>query len=677
VVTGNHQPPSQGAWILQPEEYTDYIDEALHEMTRKQACTALRYIALLGLLTAIDARYAAGATYYVSAASPDPANVGGAGTAANPWVNLCNALTTHTFSPGDVIVLMAGRYRITTNGFNAGGCHPEGSGNGADMTVLPLTQTGTAANPIVIQNNAGDNVVIDGTTANAVTWTSCGGNNPEVYRATNLNFGSLRTTQVRYDQSGPTDAGTRLTWTGNGSCSGLARGQFSTPSGREINVRLADGSNPSNHMMLISGQQGDAAPYPIRAISSRDSYVTVRRNPAGGSFTVTSGYHCIYVDGGAHHLVFDGINVVGCGDSDYGNGVRVYNGTSVTFRNGLVSDAMAEGVAFYGGGPGCNTGNGCGFQTSNNVIGSSEIRNTGQAYLDGGGLNSNLGMGVIVKNCNNCTVSRNNIHHNVAIGIIVTTAQDANITSNGTIIDGNTIHDYGYECSNGCGGRTAAGILVVPQNSCSGGCTQNTLIQNNMIYNSEFQGHNGSENPYGITLDNGNQTDFVGTVIANNSFNNIVNTCLDFVYNRAVATFRNNVMTNCSTGSVASASWGAHVAVDADGSTPHVHSNNTYWTPNSSDVAVTLNGATTTRANVVSKYEASAVQVDPNYVGATTLKLQVGSALIDAGTPTNCPSADHEGSPRPMGLRCDIGAYEGTGAGAATPGVPLNLRINP
>src|SRR5436190_494002 len=78
---------------------TDYIDEALHEMTRQQACTALRSIALIGLLTTVEARYAAGATYYISAASPDPANVGGAGTAANPWVNLCNALTTHTFSP--------------------------------------------------------------------------------------------------------------------------------------------------------------------------------------------------------------------------------------------------------------------------------------------------------------------------------------------------------------------------------------------------------------------------------------------------------------------------------------------------------------------------------------------------------------------------------------------------
>jgi len=88
----------------------------------------------------------------------------------------------------------------------------------------------------------------------------------------------------------------------------------------------------------------------------------------------------------------------------------------------------------------------------------------------------------------------------------------------------------------------------------------------------------------------------------------------------AVATFRNNVMTNCSTGSVASPSWGAHAAVDADGSTPHVHSNNTYWTPNSGDTAINLNGSITTRANVVSNYEASAVQVDPKTLTAPSCR---------------------------------------------------------
>ena len=244
---------------------------------------------------------------------------------------------------------------------------------------------------------------------------------------------------------------------------------------------------------------------------------------------------------------------------------------------------------------------------------------------------------MIVKNCNNCTVSFNDIHHNVAVGIHVTTGLDS-FTSNNVVVDSNTVHDYGYECTNGCGGRTTTGIQLVPQNSCSGGCIQNALIQNNYIYNGEFTGNTGTENPYGITLDNGNQTNFTGTVIVNNSFNNIVNTCLDLINNVAIATFRNNAMANCSTGTVGAPSWGSHAVLDADSATAHVHSNNTYRTPNASDIAVNLNGATTTRANVVNGYEPSAVQADPTYVSSTNLDLQSGSSLIDAGTNVNCPS---------------------------------------
>ena len=49
-----------------------------------------------------------------------------------------------------------------------------------------------------------------------------------------------------------------------------------------------------------------------------------------------------------------------------------------------------------------------------------------------------------------------------------------------------------------------------------------------------------------------------------------------------------------------------------------------------------------------------------NHGGSTeTLALSVSSAAIDAGNPATCAATDQRGVARPLGLACDIGAYEG------------------
>lgn len=57
--------------------------------------------------------------------------------------------------------------------------------------------------------------------------------------------------------------------------------------------------------------------------------------------------------------------------------------------------------------------------------------------------------------------------------------------------------------------------------------------------------------------------------------------------------------------------------------------------------------------------------VDPNGNGTTTLALLIGSPAIEGGNPAGCKDAggadlttDQRGLPRPIGARCDIGAYE-------------------
>jgi hypothetical protein len=321
---------------------------------------------------------------------------------------------------------------------------------------------------------------------------------------------------------------------------------------------------------------------------------------------------------------------------------------------------VGEGVAFYGGGPGCSLSS-CGNQISGNVLKNSEIKNTGTCYLDDGIAcigESNLGMGAIVKGCDSCQILNNTIHHVVVLGIHLTTSNDTGNHNNDNVIDGNLIYDYGYECNNGCSGRNMAAIQLVPQASCSGACITNTRISNNIIRNESFAGHKGTENPAGILIDNGGQTAPSGTLIINNSCNNTIDVCIDLKQTDGAVTVRNNAMALCSIGGVGSPAWGAHACYADDNSTSHSHDHNTYYSTTSTDVVVNRNGSTVTRANITGSYEATAVQQDPTYMSSTDLRLQVTSLLIDAGSNTNCPSIDYYGTTRPVNTTCDIGAYE-------------------
>ncbi len=62
-----------------------------------------------------------------------------------------------------------------------------------------------------------------------------------------------------------------------------------------------------------------------------------------------------------------------------------------------------------------------------------------------------------------------------------------------------------------------------------------------------------------------------------------------------------------------------------------------------------------------------------NYGGPTmTHALLIGSPAIDGGTNSGCPSVDQRGGRRPLGARCDIGAYE-----AAMVYLPLLIKSSP
>lgn len=641
--------------------------------------------------SALLARQSEAATYHINASSSDCTNTGGSGTLGSPWVSLCNAMATRTFLPDDIIELHAGTYQCLTSGFSAA-CNKEGAGGGVN-TVFPLILAGTAGHPIIVENYQNDVVIIDGTTSKTITWSSCGATG---YTTSSINVGSVHTSRVWEDPANAADVGTRLTWS-NSACGSLAAGSFSQTGGTTLNVRLPDDTDPTGHNMKISVQQADGAVYAMSALSSADTYATIRLSVgSSGTFAVKYAYYCIFFSGASSHITIDGLTVVGCGGSDYGNGIRVVNGNSIVIQNSSVSYTGAEGVAFYGGGPGgsgCDTGNGCGIQTSNNQVLNSTVSHTGRNYLEGNGLNSNLGEAVIVKDCNSCTVKGNTLFDSIAQGIQVTNANDATSCSTGctvgldssnVVIDSNIIHNYGYECTNGCGGRNTAGIqIAAEQASCGGGgaagtCFASFLIQNNYIYNGDFTGHTGAENPYGITIDDGGISShpLAGSIL-NNSVNNQVSSCIDLFPNDSGAVvLRNNAMAKCGLAFVGTAAAGAHIALDqtSGGVSASTHTNNTYWSASSGDNVFSNEGGTTwTRAQIVANFEASAVQADPTFVSDTNLDLQSGSGLRDTGTNTNCPSLDIHGTSRPVNVICDIGGFEF--GGGTTPASPIHVRL--
>jgi hypothetical protein len=431
-------------------------------------------------------------------------------------------------------------------------------------------------------------------------------------------------------------------------------------------VRLPSGANPNGLTFGVSCEGGDCAPHPILADGGA-RYVTVRRNPSGGSFTVKYGRYNLFVDRNAQNLTFDGIDFVGAGTRDYGSCVRVYDGDYVTVRNGICVDVMGEGLQFYGGGPGGS--NGDGINITNNVVENMDISLTGRAWVDGGYLGNNLGMSIVIKNCSDCIVRGNRVRDSYGSAISVTTSINSGLRANNVIVEGNTIWNFGY-LNSSSGGRTTAGIQFEPQvtGGITGGVIRNNQIHNGMATHGQWE--------EGIHASAGGTSAITGLLIVNNSISNIGGACINLRENPAAATLRNNVTSTCSMkGNTCNGGSRCNVFL---GSENHTHSNNAYWSGQGSHVVVHAGSATYTRDNVQA-YESSALRLDPLLTSATDLTPRSNSPLIDAGTNTNCPSVDLLGRPRPQGASCDIGAFEGpAGGGGGTtppPSPPSNLRI--
>jgi hypothetical protein len=613
-------------------------------------------------------------TYYVAPQSTDCTSTAGSGTIWDPWQNLYSALTRHTFSAGDVINLRGGTYRNNYNNF-AAGCNMPGDVPGIN-TVLPLNMAGTNGNPIIIQNFGGETVILDGTDAGLIgaTWTQCATGIWQL-NTPSINVGTARTGQVWINPTSASDSGTRLAYSPITSCTGMSPGTFRFDSnGTKLFVRLPDSSNANLADLRLSCEAGDCATYPVND-GPNANFTTVRKNPAGGAFWVKYGYYAIRVDNNAQNLTFDGLDILAAGGRDYGSCVRVYKGNSITFKNGTCRETAGEGMQLYGGGPGGS--NGGGIQLTNNVIQNWNVSYTGFAWIDGGGLGNNLGMGVIIKNCSNCGLLHSTVRTAFASCVEVTTSTDAG-EADGVVIDGNDLSDCGY-INSSAGGRTRACIEVGPQRSVANGAVRNGIYANNSCHNDVYG--NGSTlnvafaggTVNGISMSDAGWTAMSGNIIVNNSIDSFSGPGLNLLEVNQPVTFRNNVFGGhlATGGNVCNGNGACDVMLSP---TPTVHSNNAYWADSDSTQVIFINGVAAFTRATATDFEPSAIQRDPLFVSASSLKLQAQSPLIDAGTALGCPQTDAIGVSRPRGAACDVGAFESVGV-VPVPATPANLRI--
>lgn len=620
---------------------------------------------LLLLLLLFVPRPALAATYYISAASHDCTVTSGSGTIGDPWTNLNNALRTRSFSAGDIIYLRGGTYRNKYQGFGDD-CEHAGGGNGTNP-ILPINIAGSSGNPIIIQNYPGEDVVLDGSDwdleAATSSWTACGTSSWQLDTPAGASnptaVTSARSGQIWVNPGTGSNTGTRLTYSSGTSCAGMSAGTFRYDSnGNNLYIRMPDSSDVNNADVRMSCEAGECSNYLIDDGAST-AWVTVRKNPSGGTFRLRFGYYSIRADNSAAHDVnIEGLEIYAAGGRDYGSCVRVHDPSDWTFTDLVCREASGEGLQAYGGGPG--GGSQPGIQIARIDFIRPVVSYTGFSAADGGMNGNNLGYGIIIKNCNDCQVIDGTVSAYYAIGIYVTTSTDVG-ESDGVLIEGNTISDGGYKNSS-LGNRTLSCISLEPQRSATNGAVRNTTVQNNICHNSEFgsgatwsSSHASGQEVHGIQMDDGGMTPMTGNLIVNNSFDQFTGALIYAQNVSASFTWRNNAL-----GSTFSTGAGTQCtgSVDCSAQLPSVattHSNNGFWAGAGGTVVISVAGGTTYTRATATSFEASAVVVDPQFTSATNLHLQAGSGLINAGTSTNCPSTDIDGATRSS---CDIGADE-------------------
>ncbi|MHC4294164.1 MAG: hypothetical protein ACYSTL_01100, partial [Planctomycetota bacterium] len=166
-------------------------------------------------------------------------------------------------SPGDILNIREGTgvYRLTD--------------------PWEINWSGTSGNPIIIQNYAGDDVVIEGTRdISGATWTHLGNG---VYEATAGTTGTdFKFPFTAWYDRGAGEERLNLIQTNRTADSTLAAGYMRYTTTNHVVAHLSDGSSPANASYFRIPYYTPLIQYKV----SNCDYVTLRKNPSGGSFTI-------------------------------------------------------------------------------------------------------------------------------------------------------------------------------------------------------------------------------------------------------------------------------------------------------------------------------------------------------------------------------------------------------
>lgn len=670
---------------------------------------------------------------HVNAGATTCTDATGDGSFGNPFASAYNAMLQNSLvTCGSYVELHGntngGRYQVdyasgfgTNNGTQAqwrANCNNRDVANpeGGDHTVLPVFQDCPPSNPIVIENYCAspgncDTIELDASPKrmNTATWSVCNGGAccglsapalpaaAQTFCTTSMNTGSSNYGMLWADPTSHTDAGTRMLWAYEQGLSvgdslltshdgSMLAGYFATVNGgHTIVARMADGLSPATHDMRLATQAGDGGGEPISIYAA--SGITIRRNPLGGVFALRGGSDGIVVDGGSTNITLDGLTILASGSREYGQCIRVTDGSYVTLKNSECKDSMAEGLAAYGG------GNSSGTQMSNIVFDSNYVHDTGHAYEDGGGmtLSANLGMNMIIKNCNDCVVRNNHLANAYRENLDVTTSTagcGGTCRSDRLLVENNWMENGCHHIQQSLTDDSAATQVpttfpptIVVRGDCGclrlqpqAGTVADAIIRNNVCLGNYDPPHTSSTaGAVGMLV--------FGAVshptFENNAVAEVNGACFDFQHvSGTSATVRNNATDDCALavsgicggGGVCNLWW------DSNSTAPTLD-HNVWWAATSGTQVIKGPSSACTRSTAAT-CDTTAVVADPLFVSTSDLHLQSTSTLRDAGTNTGCSgTTDIDGEMRPINTTCDIGVDELQAAGATPSPTPTGTPV--
>ncbi len=278
--------------------FTGSLMNSLFARARNSVRRLFPSAVLLGGLIIIGSAFpvtsALAVTHYVD--STCSTNGNGSSTTcgtSGPWKDLPNINCT-SLAPGDHVQIRGGTYYSTWQ--------------------PPTACSGAANNPIVIENFANENVILDGTTdIHRSGWTSVGGG---VWNCTSGTCGTgsagHRAFAAWYKVgTGAEEHLTMVTGAAVTPCaSSLAVGQISYSSqGGPVCVHLFEGISPADATVTYFRIPTLYALIDF-ANSSSVSWMTVQKNPAGGSFTMRrTALYSTQTTSHNTHITLDGLDI--------------------------------------------------------------------------------------------------------------------------------------------------------------------------------------------------------------------------------------------------------------------------------------------------------------------------------------------------------------------------------